>query len=214
VSINVDASYRIYVLIHTINVEFQSTMTVNIRNQCSGFELRDIGHFSDGAYKDKYISQKADAVSIYVYGFTPFLTAFESSIMGELMRKHVESDDRSELISTLLLVGWKSEGYKKFRAFVQLIEFDRAFRWYNFQLQEYYQKCANQLNTYTGPIKDTWLMHDGTVLTTTLELDFTKRDGALNITISEQSEREEEEKNYEGIEDDHIERLAWIGPRR
>jgi hypothetical protein len=97
-----------------------------------------------------------------------------------------------------LLVAWKSEGYKNFCVFVHLIECNKWPYWDEIRLEEYYQRYADQLSTYTGPIKDTWLIHDGTVLMTELDLDFTQRDGVLNITISE------------GSKDEHAKRPEWI----
>jgi hypothetical protein len=95
-------------------------------------------------------------------------------------------------------VAWKSEGYKKFRVFVQLIECDGTFYLCDIPLEEYYQRYANQLNTYTGPIKNTWMVYDDTVLMTELELDFTQRDSVLNITISE------------GVKDEYTKRPIWL----
>jgi hypothetical protein len=63
--------------------------------------------------------------------------------------------------------------------------------WDMVKLKEYCQRYANQLDTYTDPIRDTWLTRDGAVLVTRLELDFMQRNDVLNIAISE------------GIKDDH-----------
>jgi hypothetical protein len=72
-----------------------------------------------------------------------------------------------------------------------LIECDKQIKWNRYKLEEYRQRYASQLSTYTSPIEDTWLMHDGTVLMTRLELNSTQRGDVLNITISE------------GIKDEH-----------
>jgi hypothetical protein len=97
---------------------------------------------------------------------------------------------------------WKSEGYKNFRMLLQLIKYGKKIYWDETMLEEYYQRYANQLSTYTGPIKDTWSISDGTVLMAKLELDFTQRDGVLNLTISE------------GIRDEHTRRPERIDPER
>jgi hypothetical protein len=68
-------------------------------------------------------------------------------------------------------------------------------------VKEYYQRYANQFCTHTGPIKDTWLPRDGTVLMIGLELDFVQRDDVLNITISE------------GIENGRIKGSVRLNPR-
>jgi hypothetical protein len=66
------------------------------------------------------------------------------------------------------------------------------------ELEEYYQRYVSQLCAYTGPIKDTWLIYDGTVLMTRLELDFTQGYDVLNIVISE------------SVMDEHTKRIEWI----
>jgi hypothetical protein len=83
-----------------------------------------------------------------------------------------------------------------------LVEHDEEVGLFYSQLETHHQRYASQLSTYTGPIKDTWLPHDGKVLMTKMELDFTQRDGVLNITISE------------GVKDDHTGRPEQISPRR
>jgi hypothetical protein len=83
-----------------------------------------------------------------------------------------------------------------------LIECNKGPYWNMVKLEEYYQRYASQLCTYTDPIRDTWLIYDGTVLTAELELGFTQRDGVLNTTISERSE------------DRRIKRPEWIDLNR
>jgi hypothetical protein len=120
----------------------------------------------------------------------PSLAAFEDILTYELERKRIESSDRLE--STPIHVIWKSVGYEKLHVFVQLIEYDEQFNWDKVKLKDCYHHQFNQFSIYTGPIEDTYLTHDVTILMTGLELDFTQRDGVLNITI------------YEGIKDDHV----------
>jgi hypothetical protein len=134
-------------------------------------------------------------------GLKPSLVMFEGVLAYELQSKQVQSDDQLEVSCTTLFVAWKSEGYKKFRVFVQLIEYDMGFYWYNFG-REYYQRHVNQFSIYTHPIKDTWLIENGAVLMTRLELDFMQRDGVLNIIISE------------GIRDGSTKRGEWISSER
>jgi hypothetical protein len=125
---------------------------------------------------------------------------FEGGLMYQLRRKRVIYDGQFESTSTLLFIAWKSYGYKELCALVQLMECDETFRWYEIRLKEYYQKYASQLSTY--PITTTWLMIDGTVLITRLELDFTQRESVLNISISE------------GIRNERTKRSIWINPER
>jgi hypothetical protein len=192
------ASYYVCILMYTISVKRRSTMKVNIHNQCSDFKLQCLGYFNNGAYWNKDPDWGVDEGDMKNADLMPFRAKFKGALIHVLERKHVKTGNQPEPTDILLFVAWESEGYKKFRAFVHLIECDKWFYWSGVLLEEYYQKCVNQFSTYTGPIEDTWLIPDGTVLMTILELDFTQRDGVLSITISE------------GTSDDHTKRPEWI----
>jgi hypothetical protein len=174
---------------------------VNIHNQCSDFNLEYLGCFSSGADWSEEPDKEVDTGNTMCVDFKSSLATLEGVLAYKLQRKYKETDNQSELIHTLLFIAWKSEGYKKFRVYTQLTECDKTFCWNNFRLREYYQRYVNQLNTYTVSSKNTWLIHDGTILMTGLELNFAQRDGVLNITISE------------GIKDEHTKRPIWINPR-
>jgi hypothetical protein len=195
VSINNGANPHIYILMHSISVRRRPTMKVNIYNQCSNFQLTYQECFSHGAYWNKKPDWKVDAGRMTSTYLTPFLSTFEGVITYRLKRK----GGMSKYIQ--LFVAWKSEGYKKFRVFVHLTESDKLFFRYTTKLEEYYQRHANQLSTYAGPIKNTWLIPDDTVLMTRLELNFTQRDGVLNIAISE------------GVKDKHAKKPIWLDPK-
>jgi hypothetical protein len=186
---------------YTISIDFQPTMKVNIHNQCLDFKLTNRNHFSTSISWNKYTDDEVDAGSMTNANLTPSSATFGGILMYQLQRKGVEHDDQLKSTYTLLCFAWKSEGYKKFRLFLQLIDCDQTFSWKKIYQYEYYQRYTNQCNTYTGPIKDTWLIHDGTVLMTRLELDFTQRDGVLNVTISE------------GIRDHHTKISAWLNTK-
>jgi hypothetical protein len=189
-------------LMHIISVEPRPTMKVNIHNQCSNLKLTSSGYFKNSINWDKHSAQEVDSESMKSIYFKSSLKNFEDALIYELQKEYNNTNNQHELVYTLLLVAWKYEGYKKFCALVQLIECDKAFRWYEVGLEEYYQRYANQLSAFTGPIKGTWLIHDGTVLMTELELHSMQRDGRLDITISE------------GIRNDHVTRPIWISLER
>jgi hypothetical protein len=173
-------------------------MKVNIHNQCSDFKLTYRGHFSNGLRWNKEPDEEVDAGSTKRIGLLPFLSTFEGALMHVLERKHAKTSNLPEPTRILLFVAWKSEGYKKFRVFVHLIEYDKKFDWDKLNPAEYYQRYTSQLCIYTDPIKGTWLMPNGIVLVTELELDFTQRDGVLSVTTSE------------GVVDEHAKRPEWI----
>jgi hypothetical protein len=176
-------------------------MEVKIYNQCSDFSLTDRRWFNIGADWNECPKRRVDTGNMMSAELMPFLSTFEGILTYKLRRKHDESVNRSESTYIGLVVVWKSEGYKDIRMCVHLIEHDRRFYWNGTKLKEYYQRYASQLCEYTGPIKDTWLTRDSIALMTRLELDFTKRDGILNITISE------------GIDDEHARNPVWIDPK-
>jgi hypothetical protein len=176
-------------------------MKVSIRNQCSDFKLRCRSHFSNSIDWNTYPDEEVDAGSMTNAILTSYSATFEGILTYQLQRKRVESDDQLESTSTLLFITWKSEGYKELRACIRLIEYDKQVKWDGYKLKEYYKRYANQFSTYTGPIEDTWLMPDGTVLMTRLELDFTQRDGVLNIII------------FKGVENEYTRRPVWLDPK-
>jgi hypothetical protein len=177
-------------------------MEVNIHNQCSNFKLTEGECFSGGADWNKCPGRKVKPGNVMSADSVPFLAVFGGVLIYELQGKHVVPSNRLGSTRTLLLVAWKSEGYKKFRVLVHFIECNVRPYWFNFKPEEYYQRYAGQFSTYAGFIEDTWLTSDGVVIMIRLELDFTQRDGVLNITISE------------SVKDEHTKRPEWINLNR
>jgi hypothetical protein len=171
-------------------------MKVEIHNQCSDFKLMHGGYFSTGIDWNERPGHRVKSGDIMSVDLTPRLSTFEGILTYE-----VEKEDR-EPAYVNLFVTWKSEGHKNFRVFIHLIEHKQSCSWNKVKVEEYCQRYASQLCTYTGPINDTWLMPDGTVLMAKLELNYAQRDGVLNITISE------------GIRDEHTKGPEWINLER
>jgi hypothetical protein len=170
-------------------------MNVNIHNQCSNFKLTDRKCFSYGAGWNRCSTREIEDGSIMSVELKSSPETFEGVVMYELRRKYVKST------TIQLLVAWKSGWDKEFYVCIRLLECNESFVWNEVRLKEYFQRYARQLSTYTCPVKNTWLMHDSTVLMTRLELTFVKRDGRLNVTISE------------GIKDHYTKVPTWIGPK-
>jgi hypothetical protein len=181
---NNDTRHCDYMLMYTISTEPLPTMIVNIHNQCSDFKLTNGGYFSSDADWNKY-RPRLDTDDIMSAYLISFMSTFEGVLTYELQSRYVKPGNRSEPTCIRLFVAWKSEGYKKFRVFVHMIECNKKIDWNRIKLEEYYQRYTKQLCAYTNPIKDTWLIDDDIVLMTVLGLDFSQRDGKLNITISE-----------------------------
>jgi hypothetical protein len=203
VSIDDDASHNVYIIIHIFSVKRLPTMKVNIHNQCSDFKLKYGGYFPNGIGNGNVgLVQEIDTDSMKSIDLEHFLATYEGIVAYALRRKHVKPGNQTESAEILLSVAWKSEGYKNFRVLVHLIEYNKWSYGGVIKMKEYYQRYADQLSTYTGPIEDTWLIDDGIVLMTRLELNFTQRDGVLNVAISE------------GIGGDRTKRLEWITPNK
>jgi hypothetical protein len=181
------------------SLKLRPTMEVNIHNQCSNFKL--VNPLLCALYMNKFPGVEVDAGSMTSVTLRPSRAIFDGSLTYQLQRKSVKYDGQLKSTYTILFIAWKSEGCKALRACVHMIECDKRIEWSGHKLYEYHQRYASQLSTYTGSIKDTWLIHDGTVLMTELELDFTRRDGRLNINISE------------GARDDHTKISTWINPK-
>jgi hypothetical protein len=170
---------------HTISLESQPITKINIHNQCSDFKLTDKKCFSMNISWDKHPDYEVDASNVTGAVLTSSYAVFEGGLTYRLQRKSVKSDDQLEPTYTLLFIAWKSEGYKKLCARACLVECDKQITWNEYKLDEYRQRYHSQFSTYTGPIEDTWLTCDGTVLMNRLELNFTQRDNVLNIIISD-----------------------------
>jgi hypothetical protein len=170
---------------YIISFESQPTMKVNIHNQCLDFDLKVRRWFSAGADKNRHSALEVYAGDMKNVNLIPFLSTFGGVLTYELESKSNKPSNQFKLTHIRLFLVWKSEGYKKFRVFLHMIEYDELIEWNETELEEYYHHYVNQLSTYTDPIKDIWWIRGGIVLMTNLELDFTQRDGVLNITISE-----------------------------
>jgi hypothetical protein len=190
VSINDSTRYHIYALIHTVSSVSQSLMEVGIHNRCSDFKLINLEYFNTSEEWEEYPYWKVDSGNMLSVGFRPFLSVFEGALTYELRGKYVKLGNRPRSTCIRFFLAWKSEDYNEFRVCMHLIEHDKQFYWSTAKSKEYHRRYANELCIYTGPIKDTWLLHDGTVLMTRLELDPMQRVGRLNITISESVKNE------------------------
>jgi hypothetical protein len=168
-------------------------MKLNIHNQCSNFKLTYRKWLSSGADWNKEPNWTINTGRMTSADLTPFLSTFEGAIMYRL--------EGAMSTYVWLFVAWKSESYKEFHVLVHLIESGTKIDWYAFGLKTYYQTYANQLSTYTDPVIEAWLTRNGTVFMTGLELDFTQRDGVLDITVSE------------GGKDKLTKKPIWLDPK-
>jgi hypothetical protein len=117
-------------------------MKVNISNQCSDFKLIGLKYLNSGAQHNGNFAREVDAGSIMSFELTPFRAMFEGALICKLQRKHVKPGNRPEPTDILLLMAWNSEGYKKFRVLVHLIECNKRPYWGLTEPEEYYQRLS------------------------------------------------------------------------
>jgi hypothetical protein len=153
-------------------------MKVNIHNRCPGLVLDNEEHFSTGVDWNEKLSDRVDSGSMTSANLIPLMSTFGGIVGYDLETIGIEST------YIRLSVIWKSEGYKQLKVFVHLVEYEKRYSWGANELEDYYQRYASQLRAYTTPIKRKRLLDDGTVLMIKLEVDFTQRDGVLNVAIS------------------------------
>jgi hypothetical protein len=153
-------------------------MKVNIRNQCPGLLLDSGKHFSTGIDWNEKPANKVNPGGMTSANLIPLMSTFGGILGYDLEIRGIEST------YIRLSVIWKSEGYKQLKVFTHLVEYEKWCSWSANELEEYYQRYASQLCVYTTPIKQKWLLDNGTVLMIELEVNFTQRDGVLNVTLS------------------------------
>jgi hypothetical protein len=185
-----------------------SKVKLIICNRFPGFEL--VSPFYTGNFVTCYPShsQNVDAGSTTQTSFEIGLTQKESIgvLMYKLQRKNIgefnEEDISSEDEATWiwLVMIWKVYKSRKIFVVSDLIEHDKSHIWNSnelMKLNEYYEL----FNIQHGPIEETWLMHDNTVLTTSLNT-IRKRDYyVLEVTISEGSIRDDTKRlRYIGLD--------------
>jgi hypothetical protein len=144
VSISDDVGHCIYILMHTISHWDARPLKVCIYNRCSGLRLTNRKVFSDRHWSTRG-NQEIDSGNMTMTVFRDSLT-FEGTF---------KPDDQSASTSTLLFIAWKYDVYGERRICVQLIECEKQIEWNEIALKVYYQRYANQLSEYTGPIKGT-----------------------------------------------------------
>jgi hypothetical protein len=89
---------------HTISVESQPTMKVNICNQCSNFNLTDGGYFGTGTDWNKDPDLVVYTGNITNVNLIPFQSAFGGILSYRLQREHVSPSNQRESTNTRLFV--------------------------------------------------------------------------------------------------------------
>jgi hypothetical protein len=162
-----------------------------IHHQFPGIELTSPVYAGDGVERYLPPDQNVDVDSTMQTGFNINRSWRESFgiLMYKLQRKNIDQSDKGNMSSEdettyiQLVIVWKVSSFKEFLVDSYLIEHDKDRVWDRNRLM----KLANLYrlrDIQHGPIEMTYLMHDNTVLMTSLSVTFEERYYKLDITIS------------------------------
>jgi ribosomal silencing factor RsfS len=175
----------------------QASIEVNIQNQCSNFELTSPIYFCDNAVCDETPNQrvpsKDSTAAKFRVKFSRFM--FQGGILYEVRATSTPSDEtdannptaetnRNAPAIIRILAAWRVSRYHEPFVFAMLLEHEDTFTWSERRLKEFFDEHSNKFSTTEGRNATTWLMQDGTVLKTVM--DVTGRGHyKLEITIAE-----------------------------
>jgi hypothetical protein len=192
----------LFVLI-CISLTLQSPVSLSIHNQYQDINLISPVYFThDGKWNtapDQEIN--VNAVMRNLLEVDPGQNILEGALVYRIQKKHVKSDKSAqyELKCIQLLVAWRIEYTRELRVRALLVEHDNEFNWDEDKLKKLHQKYWRLLKTRVDPIENNWLLHDTTVLKTTIKV--VNGGYRWDIFISEGAE-------------DNIERPLWIDAER
>jgi hypothetical protein len=116
------------------------------------------------------------------------------ALMYKLERKHTNQPDE-ETICTQLVIIWKANRYSEFCTKSVLIEHDKGYVWDRDRLIELV-KYDKLFNMQHAPIEETWLIHDNTVLMTSVNIIHETKGYQLEMTISKTSMKDDTQKPW------------------
>jgi hypothetical protein len=111
-------------------------------------------------------------------------------LMYELKRKNTDQPNEEAIsnkrVYIQLVMIWKVHKSGRFYVYSFLIEHDNSRVWYEYKLMKLVRYCKSFIIQH-GPIEDTWLMHNNTVLMIRANVTFEEEYYKLEMTISEGS---------------------------
>jgi hypothetical protein len=171
-----------------------SKVKLIIRNQFSGIELVSPVYCSENAECYLPPNQRVYADSATQVGFNidpdqesigVLIYKLQRKDINELNEEAIYSED--EATSTQIFMVWKVKNSRELYVYSRLIEHDKDHIWNRDRLMKL-AKSYELFNIQHGPIKETWLMHDNTVLMTGLNMTHEKECYKLEITISSKND--------------------------
>jgi hypothetical protein len=159
-----------------------------IHHQCPGIELVSPVYCSNGPTCYLLPDQRVDAGSTVQAGFDidPGQEWSIGTLIYKLQKKNTDQLDEEETTCIQLIMIWSVNESKEFCVASGLVEHDKDHVWDEdglIDLSEHY----SLFNIQYGPIEETWLMHDNTVLMTKMGVACEAEYYKLEITISETS---------------------------
>jgi hypothetical protein len=178
-------------IIQSLHNDVLSKVKLIIHNQFPGIELVSPLYYSNGAVCCLSPDQRVDVGSTMQAGFNIDLAQEEpiGALMYKLQRKNTDQPDEKaisneEAICTRLVMIWKVYRSGEFHIVSFLIEHDKDCIWDKDKLIKLVKRRKLFNIQYTS-FEDTWLMHDNTVLMTSLNVTRKEKHYKLEMTISE-----------------------------
>jgi hypothetical protein len=187
------------VLTYTVSLSIQSTIKLNIHNQCLNVDLVSPTYIT---YEQSEFHRAPDykicagntmlsafAIDDYDFAIEPNETSYGVLIYRLQRKQSHESTEMSQSTSRAahLLVVWRILNYKELGADVLLVEHGKKFIWSKNDLRKLYDKNTGRFRWFSYSATETWSLDDDVALMITSEI--MDEDLVLDITISEVEER-------------------------
>jgi hypothetical protein len=180
-------------IIQSFQKDAPSELKLTIHHQLPGIELVSPVYAGDGITCSLSPDQKVNFGSTTQAGFNIDPDQVSTGIlMYRLQRESTDKSDEEAIYSkekatcVQLVIIWKANSPKGFCINSFLIDHDKGRVWDKDKLMNLVKHCK-LFNIRHGPIEDTCLMHDHTVLMTNLNIIHEEERYKLEITISEGS---------------------------
>jgi hypothetical protein len=200
---------NIFMLICNVSFTFPETMVMTIHNLCRDIKLVSPVRFCNRGRYYKYSVKRTNTGIMLKTGFRFALN--QDVLTGILMykmkmKRNTRSNRRSNIDKAIeeesgmmrLLVTWKIEHFGQLKVNVMPVEYDDELVLNEDKSAQLYEKVNDIPTNY---YRNTWLMHDNTVLAVAHEAMW-KNDLELNIAVSK------------GVKDEHTSQPMWIDPKR
>jgi hypothetical protein len=177
-----------------------SKVKLMIHHQFPGIELVSPLYCSNGAACCLLPDQRVNDGSMVQVGFNIDLSQRESIgvVMYRMERKN--ADEFDEATCTQLVIIWMVDRSEKFSIVSHLLMHDKNCVWNSDKLMELAKHCRLS-NVQHGPIEETWLLHDNTVLMTRVNTTFEEEYYKLEMTISETDIKDDTQRpQYIGLD--------------